>query len=256
MRLHGRTVLITGGASGLGLALAGAFLSRGNQVIAVGRNKEKLEQAVAKNPGLIARPCDVSKREELVALVEWVTRAHPTLDVLVNNAGVLTNWNIAAESNDLDKPLQEIAVNLTAPILLSALLVPALAKRPEAQIVNVSSGSLYLPTGDAPIYGATKAALHSFTQALRYQLRETSVKVVEVIPPTVVTDMSKGRFSDAPKMAQPISVEQFLRQALHGLERGDTEIHIGVTRLIRFLTRFAPGTAAKQSLAVKSARHE
>ncbi len=256
MRLEGRTVLITGGGSGLGLALAGALLARGNTVIAVGRSKAKLEQAAAANKGLVTRACDVSKREELVALAEWAAREHPKLDVLVNNAGVLTNWDIAAEPTALDKPLQEIAINLTAPILLSALLVPQLSRQAEAEILNVSSGSLYLPTGDAPIYGATKAALHSFTQALRYQLRETKVKVIEVIPPTVVTEMSKGRFKDAPKMAQPISIEQFLKEAVRGLERGDPEVHIGATGLMRFLTRLAPGTAAKQSLAAKSARSE
>jgi len=256
MRLEGRTVLITGGGSGLGLALAGALLKRGNQVIAVGRSKPKLEQAAAANPGLVTRPCDVSKREELEALAAWVTREHPKLDVLVNNAGTLTNWDIAAEPAALDKPLQEIAINLSAPILLSALLVPHLCKQPEAGILNVSSGSLYVPTADAPIYGATKAALHSFTQALRYQLRETKVKVVEIIPPTVVTEMSKGRFKDAPKMAQPISIEQFLTEALRGLERGQPEIHIGMTGMIRLLTRLAPGTAAKQGLAAKSARTE
>lgn len=254
MRLTGRTVLITGGGSGLGLSLAAELLKRGNKVIIAGRSASKLSQAAAAHPGLVTRACDVSKREQLQELAAWALEAHPELDVLVNNAGVLNNWDIAAEPQALEKPLDEIATNLSAPIVLSALLVKHLASKPEAQIINVSSGSAYLPTGDAPTYGATKAALHSFTQALRFQLRASAVKVIEVIPPTVATEMSAGRFKDAPKMAQPISIEQFLTETMRGLERGRDEVHIGSTGLMRFASRFLPGYALGQSLAAKSTR--
>ncbi|MBK7862661.1 MAG: SDR family NAD(P)-dependent oxidoreductase [Archangiaceae bacterium] len=254
MQLQGRTVLITGGASGLGLSLAAELLQRGNQVIVVGRSESKLAEAKAAHPLLEVRGCDVSRRESLEELARWAVSAHPALDVLVNNAGVMNNWDIPAEAGALDKPVAEVATNLVAPILLTALLVKHLQSKSEAAVVNVSSGAAFLPVGDAPVYGATKAALHSYTQSLRYQLRGTSVKVVELIPPTVESPMSAGRFKGESRFAQAIPVAEFLAQAMRGLERGDDEILVGRVGFMRWASRWFPGMSLKQALATKSLR--
>ncbi|MBU8918193.1 SDR family NAD(P)-dependent oxidoreductase [Bacillus sp. FJAT-29953] len=189
MNLSGNTILITGGASGIGLAFAERFLERGNEVIIVGRRQEKLEEAKAKYPKLHIHACDVSKLEDRVKLSEWVSKKFPSLNILVNNAGIQQRVNLLKPDKNWDYYQNEISINIEGPIHLSMLLIPQLKNQKDAAIINVSSGLALMPGVWVPIYSATKAALHSFTVSLRQQLAETSIEVVEIFPPAVNTDL-------------------------------------------------------------------
>ncbi len=188
MDLRDNVVLVTGGASGIGLGLARRFLAAGSSVIICGRRDDRLRDAQAAYPGLHTRVCDLAQAAERVRLAEWVVREFPGLNVLVNNAGIQRyprldgpgEWAAADE---------EIAINFAAPIHLCSLLVPHLLRQDHPAIVNVTSGLAFVPLANAPIYSATKAALHSFTLSLRHQLAGTPLKVVEIAPPAVNTDL-------------------------------------------------------------------
>ncbi|WML48040.1 SDR family NAD(P)-dependent oxidoreductase [Neobacillus sp. PS3-34] len=189
MNISGNTVLITGGASGIGLALAERFLNAGNEVIIVGRRKEKLDEAQQKFPQLHTRVCDVSNEKDRISLFQSVQNEFPNLNVLVNNAGIQQRVNLLNASNEWSYYHQEIAANVDGPIHLTMLFMPILLKQSSAAIINVSSGLSFTPGVWVPIYSATKAAIHSFTLSLRYQLAETNVEVIEVLPPAVNTDL-------------------------------------------------------------------
>jgi uncharacterized oxidoreductase len=188
MDLGGNTILITGGASGIGLALAERFLKAGSTVIVCGRRADKLKEAQAAHPGLHTRIADVanpSQREELAA---WAAGKFPALNVLVNNAGIQQRLQMQGKP-PWEKIREELAVNLDAPIHLSTLFLPQLLKQARSAIVNVTSGLAFSPLAFVPVYSATKAALRSFTLSLRHQLAGTPVEVVEIIPPAVDTDL-------------------------------------------------------------------
>lgn len=188
MDLADRTILVTGGASGIGLALTRRFLLAGSRVIACGRRADVLRQAAATYPGLETRVCDVADPAAREALVAWVTREFPSLDVLVNNAGVQRRVRLA-EPEPWPDVQAELAINLEAPIHLTRLLLPHLQGRPQAAVVNVTSGLALVPLAAVPVYSASKAALRSFTLSLRHQLAGTTVQVVEILPPAVDTDL-------------------------------------------------------------------
>jgi uncharacterized oxidoreductase len=189
MTYQDRTILITGGATGIGLALAERFVRRNNRVIVCGRREAALAEARARVPGLHTLRADVSNAEERVALVERVTREYPVLDVLVNNAGVQNHPPPLTQAQDWSQHAREIETNLGAPMHLAMLFLPHLLARPEAAILNVSSGLAFTPIARIATYCATKAALHSFTLSLRAALAGTRVSVVEIIPPAVNTEL-------------------------------------------------------------------
>ncbi|HEX2639173.1 MAG TPA: SDR family oxidoreductase, partial [Pyrinomonadaceae bacterium] len=184
LNLSGNTILITGGASGIGLAMAERFSARDNNVIICGRREDKLREAAEQVPGLKWRVCDVADPAEREDLGKWAVSEFPELNVLVNNAGIQRRVDLT-EPENWQVTESEIAINLDAPIHFSGLLYPHLAHRPAAAILNVTSGLSFVPLANVPVYCATKAALHSFTLSLRYQLAETNVEVIEVIPPAV-----------------------------------------------------------------------
>jgi uncharacterized oxidoreductase len=189
MKYENRTILITGGASGIGLALAERFVHANNTVIVCGRRDAALAEARVRVPGLQTLRADVSSAGERAALVERVTREHPGLDVLINNAGVQNHPPPLTEPQDWAQHEHEISTNLGAPMHLSMLFLPHLMSRPEAAILNVSSGLAFTPLARIATYCATKAALHSFTMSLRAALSHTRVSVVEIIPPAVNTEL-------------------------------------------------------------------
>jgi uncharacterized oxidoreductase len=197
MRLSGNTVLITGGATGIGLALAKEFVAAGSEVIVCCRHAPDLGLAVAKLPELKVVTCDVSTEKGRTRLHDWTMKNHPEVNILVNNAGIQRMVDFKKGTEDLQRHLtedgqDEIDVNLKAYVYLAALFIPDLMKRKEAAVVNVSSGLGFIPLAITPVYSATKAAIHSFSVTLRGQLRDTSVKVFEVIPPTTNTNLDKG----------------------------------------------------------------
>jgi len=188
MELGGNTILITGGASGIGSALAERFLQAGSRVVVCGRREEKLREAQARCPGLAIRVCDLAEEGERVALVRWATTAFPRLNLLINNAGVQRRVQLHAPE-EWGETRQEIAINLEAPIHLCRLFIPHLLAQERPAIVNITSGLAFSPLAAVPVYCATKAALRSFTLSLRHQLARTPIRVVEVVPPAVNTDL-------------------------------------------------------------------
>jgi uncharacterized oxidoreductase len=197
MHLSDHTVLITGGSSGIGLALAKRFRSRGNEVIVCGRRSEALEAAAASVPGLHTLVADTGSEEARVALWTEVVKRFPKVDVLVNNAGIQRRVDVQ-KSEPWQSLRQEIGINLEGPIHLSLLAIPHLLQQAEPAILNVSSGLAFAPAALVPIYCATKAALHSFTLSLRHQLRNTPIEVVEIIPPAVQTNLGGSHDFGAP----------------------------------------------------------
>jgi len=189
MNLANNTVLITGGATGIGFALAERFLAAGSEVIICGRRQMALDDAYAKQPCLKTIQCDVSVVDERVRLIETIQGEFPRLNILVNNAGIQNRPKPITEPQDWAAHRREIAINLEAPMHLTMLFIPFLLRQPNPAIVNITSGPAFVPMASMPTYCLTKAALHSFTQSVRHQLRETPVQVFEVAPPAVNTDL-------------------------------------------------------------------
>lgn len=223
MQLASNTILVTGGASGIGLALAQRFLQSGSTVLVCGRSKERLEEAKAKHPELKTYVCDLAKEKQREKLFTWATREHPRLNVLVNNAGIQRRIRILGEKWSATH--EEIAINFEAPVHLTALFLPHLMKQERPAILNVTSGLAFSPMASAPIYCATKAALHSFTLSLRHQLAGTPVQVIEVIPPAVNTDLGGAGLHTF-----GVAIEEFVNAVTMGLREGDPEIAYGYSQ--------------------------
>lgn len=192
MKVKGNTILITGGATGIGFSLAEAFVNAGNEVIICGRRENKLKEAKDKLPQIHTKRCDLSKGEERKLLYDWVISNFKNINMLVNNAGIQRMIDLKKGTQDLLDGEDEIEVNLKAYIHLSAYFIPLFLKRKEAAIVNISSGLAFIPIAIMPVYCATKAAVHSFSLSLRHQLKNTPIKVFEIIPPTVDTELDRG----------------------------------------------------------------
>jgi uncharacterized oxidoreductase len=233
MNLSGNTILLTGGSSGIGLALAKRFLDSGNVVIVTGRREALLADAKKQLPSLITVVSDSGNAADRIRLVTEVTERFPRLNVVINNAGIQRKVNLL-EPEAWEQTREEIAINLDAPIHMSALLIPHLAKQEAPVIINVSSGLAFVAMALVPVYCATKAALHSYTLSLRHQLRKTPITVVEVIPPAVHSNLGGSHAFGVPTdeyadsvMAQlaegrPEVTYQFSQQVSQG-SRGDVD---------------------------------
>jgi uncharacterized oxidoreductase len=237
MKTIENTLLITGGATGIGLALAEVFLREGNQVIICGRRKENLVLAQENFPKIHYKVCDVAKEEERQALFEWAITNYPDLNIIVNNAGIQRQIDFTKGNNELLNGEDEIQVNFSAPVQLSALFIPHLMKQDEAAIVNVSSGLGFIPLTIVPVYCATKAAIHSFSLSLRHQLRKSSVKVFEVIPPTVDTGLDRGARDQRRQDYRGIPAAEVAKATLVGLAKDEYEIAVGQAQGLRAGTR-------------------
>lgn len=214
-------MLITGGASGIGFALARRFVDAGNTVVVCGRRADKLEEVHSRYGALRTRVCDVTDPAQRVELTRWVFREYPELDVLVNNAGIQNQVSLL-DGSDWPPIHQEIATNLEAPIHLSMMFAPRLAQRPRSAIVNVTSGLAFVPRAAVPVYCATKAAMRSFTLSLRHQLAGTSVEVIEIIPPAVDTDLGGVGLH-----TWGVPLEEFADSAFAQLREGKREVTYG-----------------------------
>lgn len=230
MKTVGNVVLITGGATGIGLALAEAFVTAGNEVVVCGRRESRLKQAKDKVPKIGTMACDISEAAGRQALFDYVTSRHEGLNILVNNAGIQRMIDLKKGISPILTGEDEIEVNLRVPALLSALFIPVLIKRKEAAIVNVSSGLAFIPLAAMPIYCASKAGLHSFCLSLRYQLRDTSIRVFEVIPPMVDTELDKGARQGSGQLDRGIPASDVARVAMTGLENDEYEIMVGAAK--------------------------
>lgn len=232
MDITKNTVLITGGASGIGWALAERFLKAGSQVIICGRRVDKLQEAQQQYPQLHIRQCDVGQATDRVALLDWVRSEFPQVNVLINNAGIQRRMQLANSPEDWSESQSEIAINLEAPLHLSMLFIPHLRQHPKAAIINVTSGLAFVPGAFAPIYSATKAALHSFTMSLRHQLSGTSINVIELVPPAVNTDLGGTGLHNF-----GVPVGDFADAMMDGIEAGSLEIGYGTSETNRVASR-------------------
>lgn len=209
MDLHGNTILITGGGSGIGRGLAEACHARGNQVIIAGRRREVLEDTVRANPGMASYVVDLRDPAAIRGFAAKVAGDFPRLNVLVNNSGIMRAEDLRAQAEDLSDMEAIIATNLLGPLRLTAALLPLLQRQLRSTIMNVSSGLAFLPLATTPTYCATKAAIHSYTESLRFQLRGTSTQVIELIPPYVATDLMNGA-SDPRAMPLPAYIAEVM----------------------------------------------
>jgi uncharacterized oxidoreductase len=226
MNIKGNTVLITGGATGIGFALAEALVKTGNTVIVCGRREKRLNEAKEKIPALYTQKCDVTQEADREALFDWVSTEFKGFNMLFNNAGIQKMIDFTTGAEGLFTRGDEITTNLAAPIYMTAQFIPLLMAQKEAAIVNVSSGLGFVPIAAMPVYCATKAAMHSFSVSLRYQLRETPVKVFELIPPTVETEL--GRTEGDDELGYPGIKPAVVAQAtLESLARDEYEITVG-----------------------------
>lgn len=237
MELSGNTILITGGSAGIGLTFAKKFVELGNEVIITGRRQEKLDEAKKAEPKLHTIQCDAADPAAIAAMAEQLKTEYPKLNVLMNNAGIFLYKNLSVEA-DLASLTQEVDINVAGPIrTISALIGQLIANK--GVIINVSSGLAYVPIQCAPIYCATKAALHSYTVSLRYQLEDKGVEVIELLPPAVKTDLTV----DLPDNGdfKIISTDELLAATLKGLRSGRAEIRVGQAKQLSFMSRMAPG---------------
>ena len=186
MQTTGNTILITGGGSGIGRGLAEAFHRQGNQVIIAGRRQSALDEVMSANPGMAGFTVDMTDAASIAALASQAIAAFPALDAVINNAGIMVNEDLVG-GDTLSIAEETIATNLLGPIRLTAALLPHLLAQPGATVLTVSSGLAFVPMAATPTYSATKAAIHSWSQSLRHQLRNTAVDVLEIAPPYVQT---------------------------------------------------------------------
>lgn len=238
MKISENKILITGGATGIGFAMAEAFLSAGSQVVVCGRRLDKLSEASKSLPEIKTIQADLSTAEGRSALVAQALTHLPNLNVVINSAGIMQPIRLDGPSSDnLEKWLRhEIEIDCMTPILLSNNLLSHLKQQPAAAIVNVTTGLVFAPAAAYPFYAVAKAGLHAYTQSLRFQLKDSQVKVFEVFPPAVDTALNT---SNDPK----ISPKQVAVATVKGMQRDLLEIKVGQSRILAILSRISPNLA-------------
>lgn len=241
MRLSGNTILITGGGAGIGRGLAEALHAEGNRIIIAGRRESALRETLSSNPGMESIVLDVTNGPAIPSFAAQIVERYPSLNVLINNAGIMRAENLAADRVDLADAEATIATNLLGPIRLTAALLPHLRQQPDAAIVNVTSGLAFVPLALTPTYSATKAAMHSYSQSLRHQLRKTSVQVIELAPPAVATDLMPTSRSNPNAM----SLEDYIRESMDLLKADPDREEVCVERVKRLRDAEAKGNYAE-----------
>ena len=242
MKLTGRTILITGGSAGIGLAFALKFLELGNEVIVTGRRQAVLDQVKAKHPKLHTIQSDVADPAQIAALAARVKSDFPRLDVLMNNAGIMLHKNLKAPAADLAGLMAEMNVNVGGVITTTSAFIDILRAN-KGTVINTSSALAFVPLPSAPIYSATKAAIHSYTQSLRFQLEETGVEVIELMPPGVKTDMTAELAEGGVTV---ITTDELVKQSFAALKTGAFEIRPGQSKQLAFMRRLAPDFINRQ----------
>jgi uncharacterized oxidoreductase len=240
MELTKNTVLITGGTSGIGFELAKQLLTLGNTVIVTGRDSARLEKTKELLPAVHTIQSDVSDVDGIQRLFSMIVAKFPEMNVLINNAGIMKTINLH-EAGPIGPLTQEIEINLNGPIRMVHAFLGHLKGKPNAAIVNVSSGLAFVPFPISPVYSATKSALHSYTLSLRVQLKNTSVKVFELAPPATATELLKGSMeSDDMKGIAVMSVVDMVKVAIQGFKNDQFEIRPGQSNLLKLMNRIAP----------------
>lgn len=223
MKLSNNKILITGGASGIGLGLTERFIQENNTVIICGRREAALREVKDKLPSVITKVCDLALEADRIELYNWVSENHADLNVLVNNAGI-QNWMNISEGDFYSKTANEITINALAPVHLTTLF---LGLEKLDTIINVTSGLAFVQLSKVPVYCATKAFLHSFTLSLRYMLKSRHIEVIEMIPPALNTDLGGKGLHDG----QP-PVSDFVNSVFQQMKEGKTELTFGFSDMI------------------------
>ncbi len=218
MKISNNKILITGGASGIGLGLTERFIKENNTVIICGRRSEVLKEVVDKFPSVITKVCNLTIAAEREELYKWVAQNHSDLNILINNAGI-QQWMSVLDDNFFEKAKEEIATNIEAPLHLTSLFVKLKSLN---TVINVTSGLSFVPLTKVPVYSATKAFFHSFTLSLRQLLKAKNIEVIEMIPPALNTDLGGKGLHDA---APPVS--EFVESIFEQLKQGKTELTFG-----------------------------
>jgi uncharacterized oxidoreductase len=239
MKTTGNTILITGGGSGIGRALAEAFHKLGNKVIIAGRRKSALDETTAANPGMASAVLNIEDAASIRSFATQLATEHPTLNVVIHNAGIMRAENFLADPYDIADAESIITTNLLGPIRLTAALLPQLKKQPNATIVTESSGLAFIPLALTPTYCATKAAIHSWSQSLRYQLKSTNIEVLEIAPPYVQTELM-GSAQAADPRAMPL--KDFIDEVMNLMKTqpNATEILVERVKPLRFAEQNGP----------------
>jgi uncharacterized oxidoreductase len=229
MKLTGNTILITGGGSGIGRGLAEAFHALGNTVVIAGRRQQVLDETTRANPGMKSAQLDIESAEAIRSFGAKMAKEHPTLNVVIHNAGIMRPENLLEQPEELKDMEATITTNLLGPMRLTAALLPQLKKQPEATIMTVTSGLAYLPMAMTPTYCATKAALHSYSMTLRYQLRGTKIDVLELVPPYVQTELMGSRQAND---ARAMPLKEFIAETMKILKEQPEAKEILVQRVL------------------------
>jgi len=235
----GNTILITGGGSGIGRGLAEAFHKLGNHVIIAGRRKQVLDETVAANPGMSSAVLDIENAASIRAFAAKLIADFPDLNAVIHNAGIMRPEKLLAQPEELADVEATITTNLLGPIRLTAALLPQFQKQPHAAILTVTSGLAFIPMAMTPTYNATKAAIHSYTQALRYQLQSTNIQVIELIPPYVQTELMGSKQASDPR-AMPLA--DYLNETINILKAQPdvTEVLVERVKPLRFSEQNGP----------------
>src|SRR5437667_5479282 len=243
MILNGRTILITGGSAGIGLAFALKFVELGNEVIVTGRRQSVLDEVKRKHPKLHTIQSDVADPAQIITLARRVKMEFPKLDVLMNNAGIMLHKNLKAPTADIDGLVIEMNINMGGVVRMTSAFIDVLTAN-KGTVINVSSGLAFVPLPSAPIYCATKAAVHSYTQSLRFQLEETGVEVIELMPPAVKTDLSAD-IAEGDGIAL-MTTDELVKQSFASLKTGVLEIRPGQAKQLALMRRLAPDFINRQ----------
>ena len=239
MDLKNSTILITGGTSGIGLELVRQLSELGSTLIVTGRKQDALDDTKRRFSKIHVFQSDVSDLQDIERLYEQVTQQFPGLNMIINNAGEMRLLDLQDTSKDLENITREIDINLTGTIRMVHQFLPYLIRKPRAAIVNVSSAIAFMPYSTAPVYSASKAGVHAYSQALRLQLNKTSVRVFELIPPGVNTNLQKD-WVLPPNPGQMMDVQKLVSIAIKGLLNDTPEIRPFLVGVIKFLSRLMP----------------
>ncbi|MEM1320511.1 MAG: SDR family NAD(P)-dependent oxidoreductase [Bacteroidota bacterium] len=245
MKKTKKVVLITGGSSGIGLVIAQKFLENKDNVIITGRNLSKLEKAKLEIPSIHIEQSDVTNEEDVRALALKMERVFGGIDVLFNNAGIMNLVDAGSEHNQLARQFAEIAINFNAPIRMLHYFLPQLKESDCGTLINTSSALAYVPFSQAPVYSGTKSALHSWTKAIRPQLKRYGIKVVELLPPVVATKLAQDANLKDDNL-KPMAPEKLANIFWNDYQKGKEEITPGISRQLKLLSRLAPKFAFKQ----------
>ncbi len=246
MQLNAKTILITGGTSGIGLELAKQLIKKTNKILICGKNKQKLDILKENLPEIEVFHCDVSNEQQLNKLAETIKNRFKRIDILINNAAIQERIDFLNGKNVVEDSKKEIKTNFISQVILTKKMLPLLNKSPEAAIVNLSSAVAYEPIPYIPIYCATKAAINSFSKSIRYQLKNTTIKVFCVFPPKVSTKLNKIK-----KGGKEITPEKAAKEIIKGIQKNKYEIRFGLSKWLYFGTRFFPYITHKIMQSIK-----